>query len=981
MECLHKQALQHLLRTQMELRIAARARAHAHEKGGAAKGGPCYVGAMADVDAVYAVRIERDGGDVLAWTGPGTGRFRPAGEQGALEFESGEGLLDVRPPSADVVGGSGEIQVRIASGDRRWRLPAGPARVTVWQVVRQAGGAWTATGLAWRGVVGASVWAGGAWTASVLPEARAAVHQARRDVWSNQAQLQRTRGRDSGLSRMGGGRPSGVFPRQAAAPAPVFMCSLAVTATSLDLGSVPRLAIITPSFENATGRVTGGYTDGTGLSFLSGGRAQFSPPTEGTFLKTYRATDASGAVAMCSVTFTVTDSRLQPRGCSNTLVRPARLTQGVSVQLGPTNPRTGDGAASNWRSSNLPSGISLSAAGLLRGTLNENRNSQISYDVTDSDGNTITVTCTYRFVRRTTTVRPPPPPAPALVCASAPSIATQSGTAATAVIPAATGGSGTKTYSITSNPGSTWFSFDASTRTITVSASAPAGGHSYTYQASDSSGSCTGAGTVAVTTAPPPLTCPSAVTISTELGSAASTVLPQASGGSGTKTSAVHGASPGSWFTYDPLSRTIQVSSSAPAGTHSATIRFTDSTGTCDVGVTVVVTRPATPLACGAAPAISVNAGASATATIPEASGGTAPYTYAKTSGPDWLTISGRTITVNAPVAAGTHAYSYTATDAAGATCTASASVAVTAVAGVLVCAMQNPNVDVLTGNRAFNQCTASGGTAPYTYTMASGSHGGVTVVESGRNAGRVTLRPQTSAGTINYGVVVRDADGSTCTARGTFTVTAEAPPPTLSVTPVPRATYGGLNRVIQHGGVDATITETGYTLTASWGRRSRTLTDGSMRFDQSGDVGVGTASIRVVVTATKTGRPTVSASVDVPRYHADTLGTAVNVARGQTVSSITDLGRVNPPGTLRLQGIRNESSTVAPAASWITFTSRVVIVFPSIKLELRVSASPPAGIPAGTFYLIYSATMWARSAQGQENSYPVSAIVPVNVT
>ena len=137
------------------------------------------------------------------------------------------------------------------------------------------------------------------------------------------------------------------------------------------------------------------------------------------------------------------------------------------------------------------------------------------------------------------------------------------------------------------------------------------------------------------------------------------------------------------------------------------------------------------------------------------ASGGTAPYSFAVTSGalPNGLTLSGNTIS-GTPTTQGTSSFSITATDSASVTGTASYSISIGAPS---VNITNTPANAVINSPYSFT-LTASGGKPPYTYTMDSGTTlpSGLVLASNGTISGTPT-----ALGTTNFTVRVTDSSGA----------------------------------------------------------------------------------------------------------------------------------------------------------------------------------------------------------------------------
>jgi len=187
--------------------------------------------------------------------------------------------------------------------------------------------------------------------------------------------------------------------------------------------------------------------------------------------------------------------------------------------------------------------------------------------------------------------------------------------------------------------------------------------------------------------------------------------------------------------------QTTATTSGLTAGTY--TVTATDANG-CQALATVVITEPgalqaeiaaATPISCfgedNGMAEVNVN-------------GGTAPYQYLWNNGQTTPTVSG--------LAAGT--YTVTATDVNGCQASATVSIATPEALSGQITAIQQPVCPTIQ-NGALS-ATASGGTAPYTYTWSTGQ---TTPAATGLDAGL-------------YEVVITDSAG--CTFSESITLTAQ---------------------------------------------------------------------------------------------------------------------------------------------------------------------------------------------------------------
>jgi hypothetical protein len=161
------------------------------------------------------------------------------------------------------------------------------------------------------------------------------------------------------------------------------------------------------------------------------------------------------------------------------------------------------------------------------------------------------------------------------------------------------------------------------------------------------------------------------------------------------------------------------------------------------------------------------------------ASGGTAPYTYAVTTGslPPGLGLNPITgvISGTPTVPAGTASFTITATGAGGFTGSQAYSITITAPTITLSPA----SLPGGTGGTAYSQTvTASGGTAPYTYAVTTGSLPPGLGLNAG--SGVISGTPTAPAGTANFTITATGVGGFTGSQAYSITIAA----PTITVNP-----------------------------------------------------------------------------------------------------------------------------------------------------------------------------------------------------
>ena len=287
-------------------------------------------------------------------------------------------------------------------------------------------------------------------------------------------------------------------------------------------------------------------------------------------------------------------------------------------------------------------------------------------------------------------------------------------------LPAATGGTGTLTYTLTSVPG---LNFNAGTRILSGTPST-AGTTTLTYAVSDANNASTNATFTVTVNASLTLTAPANqnYTLDTAI---TDLPLPAATGGTAPLTYTLTG--PGDSALPGGLTFGTRTLSGTPdmAATTTLTYAVSDANGaSTSVDFTVIVSDG---LALTASGNQNYTLDTAITAlTLPEATGGTVPLTYTLTGPgdgnlPGGLTFGTRTLS-GTPSTATTTTLTYAVTDDNGASTTATFMVTVNA--SLTLTASGNQNYTQGRAITALPLPEATGGTAPLTYTL-TGPGGG----------------------------------------------------------------------------------------------------------------------------------------------------------------------------------------------------------------------------------------------------------------
>ncbi len=479
----------------------------------------------------------------------------------------------------------------------------------------------------------------------------------------------------------------------------------------------------------------------TGLAFNPTNRTLSGTPTAAASTElTYTVTDANDASTSQTFTVTVND------GLVLTTAGDQGYTLDTAIDALILPEATGGTAPLTYALTDPPAGLTFnSASRRLTGTPTAAAITELTYTVTDANGASTSQTFMVTVNDSLALTAPDD----------------QSYTVDTAitdlVLLEASGGTGTLTYTLTGLP--TGLTFTAASRTLSGTPTAAAS-TVLTYTVTDANGASTSQtftvtvndGLVLTTAGDQGYTLDTAID---------ALILPEATGGTAPLTYAL--TDPPDGLRFDAGTRTLSGTPGTAAITE-LTYTVTDANGastsqTFDVTVNDGVTLPA-PGDQGYTLDTAIDA-----LILPEATGGTAPLTYALTDPPDGLRFDAGTRTLSGtPGTAASTELTYTVTDANGASTSQTFMVTVNDSLALTAPDDQSYTVDTAITNLVLLE--ASGGTGTLTYTLTGALPTGLTFTAASRT---LSGTPTAAASTVLTYTVT---DTNDATASQTFTVT-----------------------------------------------------------------------------------------------------------------------------------------------------------------------------------------------------------------
>ncbi|WP_421405413.1 putative Ig domain-containing protein [Agrobacterium fabrum] len=496
----------------------------------------------------------------------------------------------------------------------------------------------------------------------------------------------------------------------------------------------------------------------SGVTISAGGGISGTPVEVGAFSFTITATDANGHLGTAAYTLNVSAPSI--------IVSPSTLPAGIlNNAYSQTVVATGGTAAYTYgvTAGALPSGLTLSTAGVLSGTPTAIGSFNFTITATDSTtGGAAPYAGSQNYILTTTAMGFSFTPA----AGSLPG-----GTKGVAYTQAITvsGGSSPYTYAITAGSLPPGLSLNSTTGAV-EGIPTTQGSYNFTITASDLNNDTSNAAYSLVIAEQAPITANVSATVLAN--SANNPIALNITGGLATSVAigaqASHGtaSATGTSITYTP--------DAGYSGTDSFTYTATNATGTSVAAtVTITVTTPVFSFspASGALPAGTTGTAYSQPVT---ASGGTAPYTYAVVGSlPPGLTLDLSTGLVSGmPTSAGSWSFSITATDTNNVSASAAYSIVVASapVVAFVFTPVAGPLQEAMAGEVYSQPISARGGAGALVYSLISGTLPTGTVLNVSTGALTGPIAPG-AEGNYTFTIQVRDTNGATGTASYTVKV------------------------------------------------------------------------------------------------------------------------------------------------------------------------------------------------------------------
>ena len=398
----------------------------------------------------------------------------------------------------------------------------------------------------------------------------------------------------------------------------------------------------------------------------------------------------------------------------------------------------------------LPAGLTVSSSGLITGTPTVAGTANFGLVATDISGCMTTANYTLKITGTLT-----------LATATLPNGTVAKGYTPTQ-LPVPTGGSSPYTYAATNLPPG--IVLNPATGLLTGTPTT-AGTYTFPVTITDADGNTVTTNFTIIVRSPLVLS-PATLSNGTTGVAYPTQIIPPATGGSGVNTYSAANLPPG--LSFDPATRAI-TGTPTTAGTYTFPVTVSDNEGnTNTLNYTIVVKDPLS-LAAATLPDGTVNV-AYPTQTLPAATGGTGPYTYAATNLPPGLTFDPVTRQISGtPTTSGTFTIMVNVTDAANGTISVPYTLKVSGILNLPGATLASGKVGVAYTPQTLPAVT--GGTAPYTYAVT-----GLPAGLSFDPATRTISGTPTAGGTFNVTMKANDSGSLSTSTDYTLNVTIDPP-------------------------------------------------------------------------------------------------------------------------------------------------------------------------------------------------------------
>ena len=578
---------------------------------------------------------------------------------------------------------------------------------------------------------------------------------------------------------------------------------------------------------------------------------------------------------------------------------------------------TGGTPSYRWSitSGSLPAGLHLATSGLVSGTPTASGSANFTATVRDSERPEEEASLAMSISVASVA---PAASAPLKIMTSAlPSVA--SGTPYSQALQAS-GGKPSYSWSITSGKLPAGLTLSPSTGAISGTP-ATTGTSTFTATVNDSDNpALTASATLAIAVAPTSLVVTSSTLPSVTVGASYSQTL-QASGGTAPYNWSLSSGKLPAGLNLAASGAISGTPTTSGTSTFTATVSDSGSPAQAVSTTTSIVVAP-THLVIAVSTLPSVTVGNAYSRGL-QASGGTAPYTWSITSGklPAGLSLTPSTGMISGTsTAIGTSTFTATVTDSSSPAQTSSATLAiVTSPTALTISSSALPSVTV--GASYSQSLQASGGTAPYTWSITSGKlPAGLSLASNGAISGTPT-----TSGSATFTTTVTDSGNPAQTTSTSLTIVATPTALTITSSALPAVTVGT--------GYSQTLQATGGTAPYTW-----SITSGQLPSGLFISASTGTISGTLASSGTSNFTATVSDSSSPVQTKSVAL-TIAATASPLAITSSTLLSGTN--GTPYSQALQASGGT--PAYTWSITSGKLPSGLTLVATTGVISGTPTA--------------------------------------